>query len=370
MRLLLSIPSLERGGAERQFAALAAGLAARGHEVLAVTLGRGGPLAADLGGARLAELGKASRLDNLRVGLALAGLLRSQRPQAHYAFLPSCCVLGGALTALVPSVPLVMGVRATRLESQALAGRTLLGLEAWLSRRAALVVANSQAGRACCLDRGFPEKALRVVPNGIDTERFRPDRALGLRQRRQWGVGGENPLIGLPARLDPMKDHATFLAAAALLAARRPDVRFVCIGGGPEGYARILRERAAALGLEGRLVWAGEAADMPAAYNALDLACLSSAWGEGFPNVLGEAMACGVPCVATDAGDSALALGGTGLVVRRGDAGALAAGLAAMLARREHAGPDMALACRERIVREFSVERMVAATETLLAELA
>jgi glycosyltransferase involved in cell wall biosynthesis len=366
VRLLLSIPSLERGGAERQFAALASGLAARGHDVLAVTLGRGGPLAASLGGARLVELGKASRLDNFRVALALAGLLRRETPAAHYAFLPSCCVLGGLLTALVPAVPLVMGVRATAVAGLTPSARLLLGLEAKLSRRAALVIANSQAGQRHCLERGFAASRLRVVPNGIDTGRFRPDRELGLALRREWGVADGERLIGLPARLDPMKDQATFLAAAALLAVRRPDVRFVCVGGGPEGDARTLRERAAALGLGGRLVWAGQRADMPAVYNALDLACLSSACGEGFPNVLGEAMACGVPCAATDVGDAALVLGDAGGLARPGDAAGLAEALARLLERLEREGAGLAATCRERVVREFSVPRMVEATEALL----
>jgi len=110
-------------------------------------------------------------------------------------------------------------------------------------------------------------------------------------------------------------------------------------------------------------------ADMAAVYNALDCVCLSSASGEGFPNVLGEAMACGVPCVATDVGDAALVLGGTGGVVRPGDAVGLANGLAAMLARTAQAGGTTGEACRRRITMEFSAARMVAATEALLGEL-
>lgn len=363
----MTIPSLEPGGAERQFAALAAGLAERGHEVLAVTLGRGGPLASELGRARLIALGKTSRLDNLRVALALAGLLWREAPQVHYAFLPSCCVLGGLLRPFFPRARLVMGIRAADASGQGRAGRLLLGLEARLSRRADLVIANSGAGQGLCLGRGFPAQRVRVVDNGIDTARFRPDRASGEALRAGWGAGRETPVVGLVARLDPLKDHSTFLAAAGLLAARNPEVRFVCIGGGPEDYARRLRERAAALGLDARLVWAGERADMPAVYNALDLLCLSSV-SEGFSNVLGEAMACGVPCVATDAGDAARVLGGTGLVVAPGDATALAAGLEALLVRLAREGSRLGVLCRSRVETEFSLSRLVAATEELLAE--
>lgn len=373
MRILLSIPSIMPGGAERQFAELAAGLAARGHEVLAVALDQGGPLDQALGAARLVVLGKHSRLDNLRVALRLGGLLRSHKPQAHYAFLTTACVLGALLKPFCPHTRLVMGLRATDVDHAAYAygraGRIMHGLEARLSGLADLAIANSQAGRRDVLARGFKADKTLVVPNGIDTDRCQPDRALGLPLREAWGIGPEELLIGHVARLDPMKDHQNFLRAAALLAARRADVRFVCVGGGPEGYAAELRSQASGLGLADRLVWAGGRTDMPAVYNALDALCLSSAYGEGFPNVLGEAMACGVPCCATDAGDAALVLGEVGVVVRRNDSEALATGLAKLAERLEREGEDLNLACRERIVTNFGVQRMVEETEALLERL-
>jgi glycosyltransferase involved in cell wall biosynthesis len=373
MRVLLSIPSLLPGGAERQFAELAAGLAARGHAVLAVALERGGPLETALGGAQLVVLGKTSRLDNLRVAWKLAGLLRSFRPQVHYTFLTAACVLGGLLKPFFPAVRLAMGLRATDVDHTAYsygrAGRLMHGLEARLASLAELVVANSHAGRQDALRRGFRPDRTVVVPNGIDTVRCQPDRALGLPLREAWGIGPDELLVGLVARLDPMKDHPTFLRAAALLVARRPGLRFVCVGGGPEGYAAELRARADGLGLAGRLVWAGGRTDMPAVYNALDALCLSSAYGEGFPNVLGEAMACGVPCCATSAGDSALVLAGAGVAVPTGDAEALAAGLEALLDRLAREGEGLRTACRERVRANFGVERMVEDTEARLEKL-
>jgi glycosyltransferase involved in cell wall biosynthesis len=369
VRLLLSIPSLEPGGAERQFAELARGLAGRGHEVIAVTLGQGGPLADSLGGARLVELGKRGRWDNLRVAARLGALLGDFRPSAHYAFLPTACVLGALLT-FARRTPLVMGLRATNVlhadYAYGHAARILHGLEARLSGRAALVIANSATGRADALARGFAPGRTVVVPNGIDAARLTPDRALGAPLRAEWGAAEGRPLIGLVARLDPMKDHANFLRAAARLASERPDARFVCVGSGPAGYAAGLRAQAEGLGLAGRIVWAGTRHDMERVYNALDLLCLASAYGEGFPNVLGEAMACGVPCVATDAGDANTVIGDAGVLVPPGDAAALAQGLADMLGRLEREGTALRAACRARIVENFSVERMVAATEALL----
>src|SRR5205823_8210436 len=123
------------------------------------------------------------------------------------------------------------------------------------------------------------------------------------------------------------KDHRTFLAAAARLAASEPRARFVLSGTGTEPANRELTDAIARLGLADRVVLLGERHDMPAFFAALDICALSSAYGEGCPNVLGEAMACGVPCVATDVGDSAAVIGDTGVVVPARDPAALAAGI-------------------------------------------
>src|SRR5258707_3122467 len=104
-------------------------------------------------------------------------------------------------------------------------------------------------------------------------------------------------------RLDPMKDYPNFLQAASLIIQERDDIRFVCVGGGPDKYIQEYNELARSLGLEQVLIWTGARHDMLSILNALDIFVLSSAFGEGFPYALGEAMACGVSCVATDVCD-------------------------------------------------------------------
>jgi glycosyltransferase involved in cell wall biosynthesis len=165
-------------------------------------------------------------------------------------------------------------------------------------------------------------------------------------------------VYGIVARLDPMKDHPTFLEAAARVASAQDAARFVAIGSGPAAYAARLERHPAAKRLGGRLVWAGDVDDMAAAYNALDALVLSST-GEGFPNAVAEAMACGVPCAVTDAGDAARIVAGTGRVVPTADPDALAAAMMDLPA------PPLP-AARERIARAYSVEAMCAATEELL----
>jgi glycosyltransferase involved in cell wall biosynthesis len=193
----------------------------------------------------------------------------------------------------------------------------------------------------------------------VDVQSFRPGQAGRDLFRDEWGITPEKKLIGLVGRLDPVKGHPIFLEAARILAAKRADLVFVCVGDGPEPYRLQLRRLGAEFGLGERLIWTGSRAyaDMPNVYRALDLLCLPS-HSEGFGNVIGEAMACGVPCVATRVGGVPEIVGDLGIIVPPGDPAALARGvLEALLANPR---PDE---LREHIVVSFSVEAMVEATE-------
>jgi glycosyltransferase involved in cell wall biosynthesis len=163
-----------------------------------------------------------------------------------------------------------------------------------------------------------------------------------------------------------MKDHGTFLDAAARLAAERDDVRFVCVGDGLPAYRASLERRAAELGLGARLTWAGRRGDVPAVLSALDLLTSSSAFGEGFSNVIAEAMACGVPCVVTDVGDSAAIVGELGAVVPPRDPRALVGAWCTVLERRDEF-PEAEL--RGRIERKFSLDALIERTERALVAL-
>ena len=202
-----------------------------------------------------------------------------------------------------------------------------------------------------------------VIPNGIDAVRWRPDPAAGAAARRGWGIPVQVPLVGLVGRLDLMKDHVTFLAAVR--ACTVPGLHAVCIGDGEEASTQALRARIAGLGIGDRVHLVGGTDDMRDAYNALDV-LVSASRGEGFSNVIGEAMACGVPCVVTDVGDSARIVGTLGEVVAPEDHEAMALAVERLFARRHAA---LATACRERITMEFGVERLVQRTRTRLEAL-
>jgi glycosyltransferase involved in cell wall biosynthesis len=203
------------------------------------------------------------------------------------------------------------------------------------------------------------------IPNGIDTERFRPDHEGGLRFRGAAGLADTDKVVGLVGRLHPMKDHWTFLEAAALVARDEPQVRFVCMGSGPEEYRRRLQLFSERLGIASKVLWLNADPNMESVYNALDVVCSTSSCGEGFSNVLGEAMACGCRCIATDVGDSSFIVGDAGVVVPPRQPQALAAALRIQLMQQSGSKPPKPEA-RERILRHFSVPLLASRTEQIL----
>ena len=374
LRVVLLARSFEIGGAEVQLAALAKGL--RGTEItpsVACFYPRG-PLLAELESARLTPLSlrKRGRWDLLGPVAALRRVLADLRPHVVHSFLTPPNILAALARPDAVGARLVWGLRASNMDLSRYDWTFRLSefAERRLARRADAIIANSLAGQAHAQRRGYPATRMTVIHNGIDTERFAPDPAARAAVRAQWDFGPEAWVVGLVARLDPMKDHDTFLRAAAIACRRNPRIALVCVGDGPAQYREGLRARAASLGVDGRVHWAGQRRDMPAVFNAMDAVTLTSAFGEGFPNTLGEAMACGVPCVATDVGDAALILDGTGTIVSVGDAAGLAAGWQAFATEARDAYAARKAACRHKIERAFSLDRMVEQHAALYQRLA
>jgi glycosyltransferase involved in cell wall biosynthesis len=298
----------------------------------------------------------------------LLSALDEERPDMLYAFLPGPNLMACLAMRRVEGLKVVWGVRASDMDLGRYAWLTRVSylLERRLSRWPHLIISNSTAGRRHAVAHGFPDdEHFIVIPNGIDVERFRPDAELGQAVREEWGVLPGQTLIGIVARLDPMKDYPTFLHAAAKLVRHDPTIRFVGVGKGPDDYRDLLEEKSRNLGLEGRMIWAGARGDLPAIYNAIDL-LVSSSVSEGFSNVLGEAMACGVPCVATDVGDAREILGDIGAIISRGDPDALAEGVLCMLERRCGEGTRFSAELRQRVIEKFSVDMLVKRTSEAL----
>lgn len=368
-RLVIVARKLDPGGAERQLVSLASGLKERGHAVYVVLFYGGGVFDEDLEKAGIETycLGKRNRWDVIGFLLRLAATLRRLHPDVIYSFLDLPNILAVVFRKIAGARRLAWSVRAAGMEMQHYDWlfRAIPWVESRLSGLADVIIANSYAGSAWAASRGFPADRLRVVENGIAVGRFRPDSGARARVRAEWNVADEDRIIGLVGRFDPMKDHPNFISACATLAVTQENLRFACIGAGSNAYRAELAELAGRYGIAERMIWSDARQDMPSVYSALDMACSASAFGEGFSNVIGEAMSCGVPCVVTDVGDSARIVGELGEVVPPRDAKALAKAMERMLQRIKRE-PDIGRRVRERIEVEFSLEKMLSRTENIL----
>ena len=374
LRICFLTRQLNEGGAERQLLELAKGLDKSQFEATILTFYQGGGLSGEaksIPGVRFIELEKTSRWQVARFFIRLLFALRKLRPKVLHGYLGVSNLLCVFLKLFLPGTRIVWGVRSSNMDLSRYdwLARLTFRMERKLARFADLIICNSEAGRNYYTAQGFPEGKTVVIPNGIDCERFTPDANVRQRIREEWRIGEDEILIGSVARLDPMKDHATFLAAAAKLSQTCKKARFICVGDGPTQYRQTLQNLTRQLGLESRVLWTGKRNDMPHVYNALDLLISSSSFGEGFSNTIAEAMACGVPCVVTRVGDSAEVVGETGLAVPPRDPEALANACLKLLGKDEDHRQRMGEQARACIVSRFSRDRLVQSTASALKSL-
>lgn len=366
-RVLFLTRSLNTGGAQRQLTELVRAIDKSRFHITVASFYPGGIFWEEIRGipgVRIVSLEKRGRWDLFGVWRSALKLLKETRVDVVYGYRE-----GGNLIALplarVAGAKLIWGIRdsSKRLPSD-LVALGMFGLSAIFSRWADCVIYNSVCGRDIYISRGYCSRNDAVIPNGFDTRRFRPDAMARERQRTAWGIGPREKLIGVIGRLNPVKDHNLFMESAASVSRTYRDVRFVVIGGGNDDYKNSLQCRAQELGIVDRVLWAGENNEMVRVYNALDIVSLCSK-EEGCPNVVGEAMSCGVPCVVTDVGDAALMVGSIGLVVPPGNPEAMAVAWGKLLDLPIDDLHQMGIAARKRVIREYGLEIMVERTSSL-----
>lgn len=241
-------------------------------------------------------------------------------------------------------------------------------LGAWLSFLPRRIIYNSRVSAKQHERFGYMSDRTLILPNGFDCESFRPSVEARTALRQQLGIAGNNVLIGLIARYHPIKDHANFIAAATRLSSFKPDTHFVLVGTGVDPGNRELMDMIAASGFPHNFHLLGEQSNLWELTAGLDIAT-SASWSEAFPNVIGEAMSCGVPCVVTDVGDSALIVGDTGRVVPPKDSVALAAAWASILDLSAEQRASLSAAARQRIIEKYALPNIVAQYDSLYTEM-
>ncbi|MFO0910435.1 MAG: glycosyltransferase [Isosphaeraceae bacterium] len=375
IRIVHVINSLANGGAEAMLANLAV-RTDRGRFEPSVALlidDRTQAAAIEAAGIPISQMGMRPGIPD-PVGLGrLARHLRRVRPHVVQTWMDHSNLIGGlaARAALGSSVRVVWGVHHSNHVPGLTKRTTLWTLSACasLSRRVPdRIVLVSQAGHALYSSRGFDMSRMTVIPNGFDTQSFQPDPAARLAVRRELGIDPDVTLVGLVARYDPNKDHPNFLRAASILASRDPEVRFLLCGMGIDEGNAALTQAISSLGLSDRCHLLGRRGDVARIHAALDLE-VSSSLSEAFPLVLGEAMACGVPCVATHVGDSALIVGSCGRIVPPREPHALAFAMAELLALPIDDRRRLGLAARKRIAELFDLSVIAHRYERLYEQL-
>lgn len=244
----------------------------------------------------------------------------------------------------------------SREQPDKLLTRGVIRVGATLSGTPRAIIYNSSVAAAMHQALGYNSGRSVVIPNGFDPEAFFPDADAAAAFRVRHGLGPGNRIVGLVARNHPMKDFPAFVGMAGRVRETRKDVRFLLVGRGLAHDGSDLRRLVATSGLSDCFLILDERTDLREVYGAMDVFCLSSRSNEAFPNVLGEAMFCGVPCVTTDVGDAATIVGEPGRVARPGDSQALAAAVLSILAMNRESYQVMARSIRERAMRLYSID--------------
>lgn len=304
--------------------------------------------------------------------LRLGWLLRQLQPDVVHTWMYHADLLGGLAARLAGYERVIWAIHQSNLSKTVNKRSTLLVVKvcALLSHRIpAQIVSCSYRAKDNHTAVGYAAEKLRVIPNGFDLGRFAPDAAARISVRSELGLAADTPLVGLIARFDSQKNHFGFIEAAALVHAQLPNAHFVLAGTDVDCANSALNATIAAKGLQARVHLLGRRDDIPRLMASLDVLA-SSSHGEAFPNVLGEAMACGVPCVVTDVGDSAEIVGDTGRVVAAGDMAGLARGLAEVLRLPPQQKAALGVLARARVAAHYEIGHVAGLYQTVYERVA
>jgi glycosyltransferase involved in cell wall biosynthesis len=374
MKITHIITGLNVGGAETMLHQLLSHTNTSVFDTEVVSLTDIGPIGDQIQalGVPVSAMGMQRGVPNPLGLMRLATWLRRSRPDVVQTWLYHADMIGGLAATVAGVRALAWGIHMSYLDTQSSKRTTMWTVKAcarlshYLPRK---IICCAQSSQRVHAEIGYAAEKMVVIPNGFDLERFKPDRAVRSSVRQELGIPDEAPLIGLIGRFHPQKDHHHFVRSAALLHARLPEAKFLLCGDGIDWQNQALAGWIEEAGLRDSFYLLGRRQDTHRICAALDILALSSAYGEAFPMVVGEAMACGVPCVVTDVGDSALMVGDTGRVVPAKDPGALATAWLELITIGPAARHELGAAARQRIEKYYSIALIAAQYTHLYQEL-
>ena len=371
MRILHCITSLHPDGAQHALLRLLRGLRPPGFTSLVLSLTDTLTLAPRINelGISVSSLATNRSRGLLKAGPRLCSIVREFRPDVVQGWMYHGNLLATLAGRMSPGQPTVLWNIRTSVAAPSetkVATRAVRRLNAILSAVPNCVIYCAETSRAQHAAIGFHPMHEEVVPNGFELSRFKPDESARERLRINLGARPETVLVGNVARFHPAKDHGTLLRAVSILQNIHPEVEYVFAGPSIDVGNPILASLRAALPYPQRVHLIGPRSDIASILPAFDVYCSSSAL-EGFPNVIAEAMSCGVPCVATDVGASSEIIADTGSVVAPRSGAALAAAVSKILALTAEDRRALGMRARARIEQSYSIDSMVDCYKNLYA---
>lgn len=307
-------------------------------------------------GVNVYALGMTSVLHSPFVLWRLIRIIRQYRPAIVQTWMYHADLLGGLAARLAGNRHVIWGIRTTDIRAggssaTVMVRRLCAWFSSWLPQ---VIICAAEASRKSHISVGYDAKKLVVVPNGYDFVWLKASAAEREDLREQCGINRNDIVVGSLGRFHTDKDQESFVLSAALLAPKYPQLRFLMVGRNLDWDNSQLVDWIVCTGFKSRFILLGERSDVPQCLAAMDMFCLHSRT-EGFPNVLAEAMAMGLPCVTTDVGDAAMLLADAGVVVPKGDAVALTQGVEKLLALEQDARDALGMRAKARVEAEFSM---------------
>lgn len=360
------ITGLNNGGAEAVLYRLVTNDTHHKHVVVSLMgMGKYGPMLEEKG-IEVVCLNMPQGKLTLGGVLTLWKTLRKHKPNVVQTWMYHADFIGGLVAKFAGVKNIFWNIRHTDLVPGESSKATIL-----IARLCAKISAFVPTKIVCCAERaaevhaelGYKKDKMVVIGNGYELSHFRVNEALDAETRQTLGIEADMPLLGKVGRFNAQKDHKNLLQALAILKNKDVDFRALLIGPSMDEHNAELMGWIEQNQLQDNLLLLSQRTDIPALMNAMDVHILSSSFGEAFPNVLAEAMACGTPCVTTDVGDAGLIVSDTGWVVPPRNAEDLADAIEQALLEKKNkpeAWQQRKQASRARIEENFSVEKMVA----------
>lgn len=366
--LALYIPALDIGGAERQLLEFAKGLNKARWNVLILTNFINPLLSLEINNTVGINVVLLKRGNRILYPFRLHAILCREKPHVIYTFLMSAQLYTLLICPFLRKIKIVFSIRdaVDYAVYHGIKGKCFKMLLKKSLPHVDYFIFNSVAGRK---ERPFlSDEKIRVIPNGIDTERFHPNAASRKFLIQETSIDIDAPIVGMVGNLSIYKGYDIFIQSARIISSRMPGVRFVSIGNCETSLGKKMRDYVAELGLDSTFHFLGTRSDVHQLLPGLDV-FVSASLTEGFCNAICEGMACGIPCVVTDVGDSAMIVGNTGIVVPPAEPELLAEGIMQLLELSLEKRLCLGESARARIVENFSVTRMVTETENVFERL-